>query len=162
MALRLQGPWDTARNKQKTKDVLRGLGIKSTPELDEEIYNIDQSGYDGPFPMMEERFPAPETRGLSEQTITGPNSAIERSMTGTEGPRMTPEMLKEMARKRQQQEVQSGGAQSEAEEKFGPAQRGRRAPLMEGLDKSVGRVGEQPSEEQLGMLGRNPALAGIN
>ena len=158
----LRSYWDQAKSKQKKDDMLRGLGIKSTPELDEEIYNIEQAGYDGPFPMMEERFPAPETRGLSEQTITGPNSAIERSMTGTEGPRMTPEMLKEMARKRQQQEVQSGGAQSEAEEKFGPAQRGRRAPLMEGLDKSVGRVGEQPSEEQLGMLGRNPALAGIN
>ena len=32
----------------------------------------------------------------------------------------------------------------------------------QGLDTSVGTVGEQPSEEQLGMLGRNPALAGIN
>ena len=115
-----------------------------------------------PF-SMEERFSAPSRRNPNEQTIpVGPNSDIERRMTGTEGPRMTPEGLKQFAARQQIQRVQGGGAQSEAEEKLGPAQRGRRAPLMEGSDTSVGMVGEQPSEEQPGMLGRNPALAGIN
>ena len=115
-----------------------------------------------PF-MMEERFSAPSRRNPNEQTISvGPNSDIERRMTGTEGPRMTPEGLKKFAARQQIQRVQGGGAQSEAEDKLGPEQRGRRAPLMEGVDTSVGMVGEQPSEEQLGMLGRNPALAGIN
>ena len=171
----LRSYWDQEKSKQKKDDMLRSFGIKSTPKLDEEIYNIEQAGYDGPHPMMEERFPAPEKQGLSERAIPlGANSDIEKRLTGAEGPRMTPEMLREMAIKRQQQkEVQGGGAQSEREERHGPAQRGRTGTPQsgpsymgdmsnQGLDASVGMVGEQPSEEQLGMLGRNPALAGIN
>ena len=196
----LDGFWDRQRSKQKKKDMLRGFGIS-----DEEAYNLEQQGFSGPFPTMEERFPAPEKRGLSEQTIytagqsgeslafddpsiagesvsSSQTTGIRSSQGSGRGRAPTAQELAEMrgqAGEKISSFSRSGGGRGRGPNEFELAEMTGRAGESLAFDdpsiagKKLNIAGEKvssdsfdptevPSEEQLGMLGRNPALAGIN